>query len=192
MHHPNWPKYKELLSKGSQWLLQELPESDCIAKNKEFITRGKHKSALTYDDVYQEIIKQEIQRGWMLPLPISYINNLQFGELAPVGIDDSQWSKLPDGTKKIKHCLTHDQSFKASVGRSVKNRVIRSDLLPLYYGRCLSRLLHYIVSIRLHHLNTRILGGKSDFKSAYQRVSLQGNTAAQCSIMYQDFALPSL
>jgi hypothetical protein len=192
LHHPNWPKCQELLTKGSKWPLHDLPNPDRIAKNNEFIKRGNHKSALKYNVVYHEIIQQEIQRGWMVPLPLTYINTLKSGELAPVGIDDSQWSRLPDGSKKIKHRLTHDQSFEASVGRSVNKRVISTDLLPLYYGRCLSRLLHYIVSIRLRHPGVKILGGKSDFKSAYRRVSLHGSTAAQCSIMYQEFALPSL
>jgi hypothetical protein len=54
MHHPNWPKCKELLSKGSKWPLHDLPDSDCIAKNKEFIKRGNHKSALKYNDIYHE------------------------------------------------------------------------------------------------------------------------------------------
>jgi hypothetical protein len=87
----------------------------------------------------------------MVPLPLNYINTLIHGELAPVGIDDSQWYSLPDGTKKIKHRLTHDQSFEASISMSVNKRVKSSELLPLYYGGCLSRLLHYIVSIHFRH-----------------------------------------
>jgi len=62
-----------------------------------------------------------------------------------------------------KYRLTHDQSFEASVGESVNKRVIREDLNPLYYGGCLlSRLIHYILSIRLRHPNIKILGEKSD------------------------------
>jgi hypothetical protein len=38
----------------------------------------------------------------------------------------------------------------------------------------------------------KILGGKSDFKAAYRRISLHGNTATKCSIMYRDLGLPSL
>jgi hypothetical protein len=192
LHHPNWPKCKDLLSKGSKWQLHELSEPDRIAKNEEFIQRGNHNSAIKYNEVYHSTILQEVQRGWMVPIPLSYINTLQHGELAPVGIDDSQGSILPDGSKKIKHRLTHDRSFEASVGMSVNKRVISSDLLPLYYGGCLSRLLHYIISIHLRHAKFRILGGKLDFKSAYRRINLQGDIAAQCSIMFGEFALPSL
>jgi hypothetical protein len=128
----------------------------------------------------------------MFPLPLSYISTLKYGELAPVGIDDSQWSELPDGSKKTKFRMTHDQSFEASRGASVNKRVHREALEPLYYGGCLSRLIHYIISLRARHPNTKILGGKSDFKAAYRRVNLHGDTAAKCSIMYEEFGLPSL
>ena len=36
------------------------------------------------------------------------------------------------------------------------------------------------------------MGGKSDFKVAYRRVCLHGDTAAKYSIMYKDLGLPSL
>ncbi len=50
----------------------------------------------------------------MIPLPLEFVNSLHNGELAPVGIEDSQWSELPDGSKNVKYHLTHDQSFEAS------------------------------------------------------------------------------
>jgi hypothetical protein len=98
----------------------------------------------------------------------------------------------PDGSKQKKFRLTHVQSFEASVGTSINRRTLRTLLDPLFYGGCLSRTLHYIVSLRLHHPSTRILGGKSDFKSAYRRVTLHSSTAAQCTMMCEQFGLPSL
>jgi hypothetical protein len=94
--------------------------------------------------------------------------------------------------QKIKFRLTHDQSFEASVGLSVNSRVLHDALEPLYYGICLSRLIHYMISVRRRHLTVRILGGKSDFKAAYRRIHLHGDTAEKCAIMYKEFALPSL
>jgi hypothetical protein len=137
-------------------------------------------------------ILQEIGQGWMFALPLSYFSTLKHGELAPVGIDDTQWSELPDGSKKTKFRMTHDQSFKASVGSSVNKRVHHDSLEPLYYGGCLFRSIHYIISIHTRHPAVRILGGKSDFKAVYRRVHLHGDIAARCSIRYQDFCLPSL
>jgi hypothetical protein len=42
------------------------------------------------------------------------------------------------------------------------------------------------------HPTVKILGGKSDFKAAYRRVNLHGDTAAKCSIMYRELGLPCL
>jgi hypothetical protein len=172
--------------------LDPLSEEDRLAKNDEFILQGNHKSARIYEEEKLKTITQEVQRGWLLPLPLSYISNLRYGELAPVGMDDAQWSELLDGSRKTKFRLTHDQSFEASVGNSVNTRVVRDALEPLYYRGCLSRLIHYIISIRARHPRVGILGGKSDLKAAYRRVHLHGDTAEKCSIMYKEFGLPSL
>jgi hypothetical protein len=129
----------------------------------------------------------------MFPLPLEYINTLQqHGELAPVGIDDKIWTELPDSSRKVKLRLTHDQSFEASYGTSVNGRVMKEKLAPLLYGGCLSRLIHYIVDLRLRHPSTTILGGKSDFKAAYRRVSLHGDISARCAIMFENYAVPSM
>jgi len=77
-------------------------------------------------------------------------------------------------------------------GKSVNDRVLTEKLDPLYYGGCLSRILHYIVSLRLRLPKVKILGGKSDIKAAYRRVTLHGDTAEKCTIMYKDFGLTSL
>jgi hypothetical protein len=138
------------------------------------------------------IVKKEVAQGWMLPLPLEYINYLDHGELAPVGIDDKVWSEQADGLRKVKLCLTHDQSFEASRGKSVNGRTLKEQLNTLVYGGCLSRLIHYIVDLRLRHPSIPILGGKSDFKAAYRRVTLHGDMAEHCAIVLDNFAIPSL
>ncbi len=91
-----------------------------------------------------------------------------------------------------KYRVAHDQSFDASVGASVNQCTLCTHLDPLFYGGCLSRVLHYIVSITFHHPTMKILGSKSDFKSVYRWVTLHGSTAAQCTMMCEQFGLPSL
>jgi hypothetical protein len=44
----------------------------------------------------------------------------------------------------------------------------------------------------LRHPSVAILGGKSDFKAAYRRVTLHGDMAERCAIILDAFALPSL
>ncbi len=102
MHHHNWCQVKASLTRGSVWPLQPIQDSERVAKNIEFIACGNHKSALKYKNEYIKIIKSEIRQGWMLPLPLHYVNVLKHGELAPIGIDDKVWSEQPDGSKKVK------------------------------------------------------------------------------------------
>jgi hypothetical protein len=147
LHHPDWGKFKILLERGSNWIMDEITEKDRLAKNKEFATRGNHKSAKICDAELRKTIEKELRQRWMFPLPLDYISTLKHGELAPVGMDDKQWSELPDGSRVIKHRMTHDQSFDATNAVSVNKRVKRNTLTSLYYGGCLSRLIHYIISI---------------------------------------------
>jgi hypothetical protein len=191
-HHPNWPKLKKILEEGSNWPLSPITKEDRLAKNKELVSRGNHRSAVKYTEELRKTLENEVAQGWMMPLPLDYISSLKNGELAPVGMDDKQWTVLPDGSRKTKFRLTHDQSFNTMHGKSVNDRVLTEKLDPLYYGGCLSRVLHYIVSLRLRLPKVKILGGKSDIKAAYRRVTLHGDTAEKCTIMYKDFGLTSL
>lgn len=192
LHHHNWPKIKHILTEGSSWPLLPITEEDCIAKNKEFTVHGNPKPAVKYESELLKMILSKVNQGWMIPLPISCINNLKHGESAPVGVDDKVWVELEVGSKKTKFRLTHDQSFKASLGTSVNKRTDKEKLHPLFHGGCLSRLIHYIISLRSHCPGVPILGGKSDFKAAYQRLNLHGTTAPKCSIFFKQFALSSL
>jgi hypothetical protein len=128
----------------------------------------------------------------MIPLPINYINEMKHGELAPVRIDDKVWVEQADGSKKTKFRPTHDQSFEASKGSSVNRCTEREKLHPLFYRGCLLRVIHYFISLCIYYPTVPIPGGKSDFKAAYHRVSMHGDTASKCAIIYKGFAPPRL
>jgi len=89
---------KQILESGSLWPLDPITDQDRIAKNNEFIQRGNHKSAIKYEAEYEKILTTEVNQGWMFPIPLSYVNTLHHGELAPVGIDDKVWSEQQDGS----------------------------------------------------------------------------------------------
>jgi hypothetical protein len=162
-----------------------------MQKNSELLERGNHQSAVIYNKQLQSILKKEVSQGWMVPIPTSYIKHLRNAEIAPVGIAH-QWQANSDGSRVPKYRITHDQSFEASVGESVNKRVDKDKLDELYYGYSLNRLLHYIISIRMHYPTTKILIAKTDFKGAYRRVNLNGDIAPRCTIVNGDIALVSL
>jgi hypothetical protein len=145
-HHPNWPKLKKILEEGSNWPLRPISQHDRLCKYKELVERGNHKSALKYSSELSITLEKEIQQGWMFPLPLNYVSCLDHGELAPIGMDDKQWSDLPDGSKKVKLRLTHDQSLNTATGKSVNDRYLTDHLEPLLWGLSVS-------ANPLHHLD---------------------------------------
>ena len=95
--------------------LEVVDEDVCRLKNNELIKHGNHKSAGTYAAELTSIIAKEVIQGFHQPIPIAEINNIPNSEVAPVGIT-KQWQVTPNGMRSEKLQLTHDQSFKASVG----------------------------------------------------------------------------
>jgi hypothetical protein len=74
---------------------------------------------------------------------------------------------------------THDQSFKWQSGLSVNKRVIKDRLQRCMYGRCLMRLLCWIVSAQQKYPNAPIALQKINIESAYRRCHLNAITAMQ-------------
>jgi hypothetical protein len=84
VHHTNWIPLVTMLTKGSTWPLTPIEDSERKQKNKIFIARGNHKSANTYLHVLKDILEKEVKQGWMIPIPLKYINKIPDSELAPL------------------------------------------------------------------------------------------------------------
>ena len=171
--------------------MSKISDNVRTAKNKELEIRGNHKSATTYIEYLKKSLPKEITQGWMIPLPPKFIHQLKHAEIAPIGVA-KQWQAHDDGSRSVKFRMVHDQSFEASTGSSVNKRINKDALEPLFYGHCLSRMIHNIVALRARYPTTRLLAAKTDFKAAYRQITLQGNTAARCTILFKDLALPGL
>jgi hypothetical protein len=99
----------------------------------------------------------------------------------PLGLA-SQFALAEDGSRKItKNRLTQDLLFSLiEPGISVNSR-IDMDLYPeIFYGWCISRIIHFIVALRLSYPDRRIFISKYDYSDAYQtRMAHAGSAAAQ-------------
>ena len=126
------------------------------------------------------MLKDEVRRGWQLPLPKDAALQLPDCEVAPLGITD-QYSIDEKGNRIPKPRLTHDQFFNVTRGasRSVNDRVDESRLTPARFGRAMSRLLHAVSFLRHRFPGEVLLLTKVDCKSAYRRIHLQPNTAVK-------------
>jgi hypothetical protein len=108
--HPLWPRLREILEHGATFPLEEISEVDRTTDLNFHSKRGNHKSALDYHEMVLEIIKEDVERGFALPLPISSLQSIRHASLAPLGCV-RQASLDSSGNRTFKHRMIHDQSF---------------------------------------------------------------------------------
>ena len=178
--HPLWPKFQERISNGAEFPLREIADADRIADVHANLARGNHKSAQSHEAKLIDMLKEEVERGWQLPLPQSAALMIKGCEVAPLGMV-SQTTIDEKGNAKSKLRLTHDQSFNPSrtEKRSVNDRVDASQLTVARFGKAFSRLIYHISYLRQLYPDERILMTKVDWKSAYRRIHLRPNTAVR-------------
>ena len=177
--HPLWKKIKLILDNGTEFPLRPIKETDRRADLKSAMEYGNHKSILRNQSSFTSQTIDEIQQGWALPLPPNFAFQLDHAEVAPHGFV-LQNTISEHGEIIEKDRITHDQSFPGSSSKeSVNSRVIEELLSPCMFGHMHLRCIHFIVGCRLRHPSTPILISKIDWKSAYRRQHLNGNTATK-------------
>jgi len=139
------------------------------------------------------MLQEEVTKGWQLPLPTIAADVLPNTAIAPLGLV-LQASIDDKGNIVDKYRLTHDMTFEMSEKgqNSVNNRVIPTNLTPCRYGQALLRVCHKIVFLRHNHPNEKILLTKVDWKSAYRRLHLHVDTAAQSMVSIDGMLLMAL
>jgi len=153
--------------------------------------RGNHKSAMDYHQILLEIIKEDVERGFALPLPTSILHCIPKASLAPLGcVKQATLDAL--GNKTYKHRMTHDQSFPGPSNMSVNLRVQQDQLPPIMYSFALLRSIHYILSIRQRHPTVKIYICKFDIYTAYRRCSFSSTTAFESLTIFAGFLLVAL
>jgi hypothetical protein len=83
-----------------------------------------------------------------------------------------------DNTGRIvkKRRITQGESKPGPSGLSINKRAIASSMMACMFVFCLKRIIHYIVSLRQRYPTNHVLVGKYDWKSAYRRAHLSGQT----------------
>jgi hypothetical protein len=106
----------------------------------------------------------------------------------------SQFSLKADGSRKLKHRLTHDLSYQVDpVGKvSVNSRVDMDQYPEMVFGWCLPRIIHFIVALRIAFPTKRILIAKYDFSDAYRRIAHSASAAVQSIIVWAGIAFLAL
>jgi hypothetical protein len=77
---------KQILIKGSKWLLDELSEE---SRQKDLINAlafGNHKGALAKLELLWHLISKDVKYGYSLPIPLSCVKSIPGLLMAPMNI----------------------------------------------------------------------------------------------------------
>jgi hypothetical protein len=146
---------------------------------------------MDHHQVLLEIIKEDVERGFALPLPVETLQHIPHASLAPLGCV-KQLTLDAAGNKVIKHRMTHDQSFPGPSSLSVNLRVQQEKLPLIMYSFVLLRSIHYILDIRRCHPTKKIFICKFDIDAAYRHCSFSSKTAFKSLTIFSGLLLVAL
>ena len=170
-NHEHWPRMRQMISLGVDYPLEEVSPTDQKSDLEHMIKRGNHKSVLENENA-KTLLKNytaEVERGWMLPLPVYCLRKLAGAVVIPVGVH-TQSTIDEKGKRKVKRMITHDASFPPPSTHSVNNRLVCELLTDCFYGHCMMRILHGIYIMQITQSLVHILMLKIDLDSAYHHL----------------------
>jgi len=145
-HHPLWTQLKEILSNGASFPLDEISDQDRLTDLNFHANHGNHKSAFFHKQIFQDIIKEDVERGFALALPVTALHFLPKASLASLGCV-KQSTLDASGNQSTKYRMTLNQSFPGPSKLSVNFRVQQSKLQPILYSFVISLCIHYKLSL---------------------------------------------
>jgi hypothetical protein len=140
---------------------------------------GNHKSTEKAPDTAAELLAKDVAHGFSIPVTPEIVEKVKGSMVQPLGLA-SQFALAEDGSRKVKNRLTQDLTFSLTEpGMSVNSRIDMDQYPDMLYGWCISRIIHFIVSLRLAHPNKRVFISKYDYSDAYRRMAHSALAAAQ-------------
>jgi hypothetical protein len=141
---------KTVLTKGSEWPLLTIDDSEQLKDIDNVLKFGNHKGAnQQHQELLLKLVKDDVVRGFALPLPLDKIKKIPGILLAPLNI---QLQKTTNECGEIipKNRLTKDQSWNWQSGTLVNSRVG-------YFGKALKQLIYWAVAARKLHTKRKSL-----------------------------------
>jgi hypothetical protein len=178
--HPNFDFFKQVLAIGMEFHFDQEPtETQRLAEVDEMMVRGNHQSAQESEDDVRRLLPKDVHHGFLLPVNLDIIQNLKGAMVQPAGLA-LQFGLLEDGSRVPKRRLTQDSKFALTFPNAPVNERIDMEAYPeMIYGWCLSRIVHFIVALRLRHPTKKIFIAKYDYSDAYRRIAHSVSAAAQ-------------
>jgi hypothetical protein len=191
--HPNFSFFSEVLTNGMDYhFTEELSEEQRKAEVRAMITRGNHQSVKEDWQEVAKLLEKDVLHGFSLPVHPDVVPDITRAMVQPAGVV-KQFSLREDGSRTLKRRLTQDLSFPLTFwGASVNNRIDMDAYTEMIYGWCLTRIIHFIVALRLAYPLLPIFIVKYDYSDAYRRIAHSPMAAAQSIIVFAGIAYIAL
>jgi hypothetical protein len=191
--HPNFGFFSDVLVAGMDYhFTDELSEEQRKAELDAMIERGNHKSVQEDSLEVGKLLAKDVRHGFSLPVSPEIVPKIKKAMVQPAGVV-KQFSLREDGSRVLKRRLTQDLSFPLTFpGASVNHRIDMDAYTEMIYGWCLSRIIHFIVALRLAFPSLLIFIVKYDYSDAYRRVAHSPAAAAQSIIIFANVAYIAL
>jgi hypothetical protein len=191
--HPNFGFFSEVLANGMDYrFTEQLSEEQRKAEVTAMMERGNHQSVQEDSDEVAKLLAKDVLQGFSLPVSPDLVPDLAHAMVQPAGVV-RQFGLQQDGSRLLKRRLTQDLSFPLTFpSASVNKRIDMAAYVEMIYGWCLSRVIHFIVALRLAHPTKRIFIMKYDYSDAYRRVAHSASAAAQSIIIFAGVAYIAL
>lgn len=141
----------------------ELDEDQRLKEVEDSLQYGNHKSATNNQRLFEKYIAKDVTFGFALPLDKTANTDIpkclvQHGGLA------KQFALSPGGMCIPQERLTHDLTFEHTGKNISVNNCLNLDKYPeMYYGHCLSQVIHFIVALCWQFPDKKIFIAKFDF-----------------------------
>eukprot|EP00978_Attheya_sp_CCMP212_P039055 scaffold199454_cov24-Attheya_sp.AAC.1 len=160
---------KAILSNGATFPLEPLDEELRKKDLEEALAMGDHKGAMKQPQALENLMAEDVFRGYSLPIPLEKVTEIAGAIMAPQNV--ARQNNIDETGQIIKKDrLTHDQSWMFSSGApSINDRIREDEITPVQFGRTVSHVIHHIVSTRTQHQTKQSYMNKFDWKAPYQR-----------------------
>ncbi len=178
--HPKFQVLKGSVGNGMNCRFKkDMSEEERLRELRGMTDRGNHKSADEESEKALELPSKDVAHGFSIPVSPGIIDKIKGAMVQPFGLA-TQFGLAADGSRKVKHRLTQDLSFSLTEPEmSVNSRTDVDQCPEMFCGWCLSRVTHFIVSLRLSHPDRRTFISKCDCSDAHRRMAHSARAAAQ-------------
>ena len=187
--HPNFDHLARTFTHGMEYhFTRDLNEAERMGELTAQLARGNHQSAEEDPPHLSKLLAKDVSHGFAFAIDADKIPLIKDAMVQPAGLA-LQYGMKADGSRFPKKRLTHDLSFSITQkDSSVNSRVDMSSYPEMVYGWCLTRVIHFLVTLRASHPGQPIFLAKFDYSDAYRRVSHAGSAAAKTILVVSTVA----